>query len=122
MHGLGREATQLQGFVWIFATFARLSFGEFSAENSKTWLCSFSFIIISVEMLRFQSNQYLKLAPVLSRFCNGLFYSCSLTAVTWPLNGSEAGSDLVLIRTSLPLLCSKSSCSNANMTKAEKFT
>ena len=33
--------------------------------------------------------------------------------VTWPLNGSEAGSDLVLIQTSLPLLC-KSSCSYAN--------
>ena len=33
--------------------------------------------------------------------------------VTWPLNGSEAGVDLVLIQTSLLLLC-KSSCSYAN--------
>ena len=33
--------------------------------------------------------------------------------VTWPLNGSEAGSDLVLIQTSMLLLC-KSSCSYAN--------
>ena len=33
--------------------------------------------------------------------------------VTWPLNGSEAGGELVLIQTSLRLLC-KSSCSNAN--------
>ena len=33
--------------------------------------------------------------------------------VTWPLNGSEAGVDLVLINTSLLLLC-KSSCSYAN--------
>ena len=33
--------------------------------------------------------------------------------VTWPLNGNEAGGDLVSIQTSLPLLC-KSSCSNAN--------
>ena len=32
--------------------------------------------------------------------------------VTWPLNGSEAGGDLVLIQTSM-LLC-KSSCSYAN--------
>ena len=32
--------------------------------------------------------------------------------VTWPLNGSEAGGDLVLIQTSLLLLC-KSSYSNA---------
>ena len=36
-----------------------------------------------------------------------------LCSVTWPLNGSEAGGDLVLIQTSLFLLC-KSSCSNAN--------
>ena len=36
--------------------------------------------------------------------------SCS---VTWPLNGREAGGDLVLIQTSLLLLC-KTSCSNAN--------
>ena len=34
-------------------------------------------------------------------------------SVTWPLNGSEAGGDLVLIQTSLLLLC-KSRCSNAN--------
>ena len=43
---------------------------------------------------------------------NRLFYSCLLT-VTWPMNGSEAGGDLVLIQTSLLLLC-KSNCSNAN--------
>ena len=34
-------------------------------------------------------------------------------SVTWPLNGSVAEGDLVLIRTSLPLLC-KSRCFNAN--------
>ena len=33
--------------------------------------------------------------------------------LTWPLNGSEAGSDLVLIQTPLLLLC-KSTCSYAN--------
>ena len=33
--------------------------------------------------------------------------------VAWPLNGSEAGVDLVLIQTSLLLLC-KSSCSYGN--------
>jgi len=32
---------------------------------------------------------------------------------TWPLHGSEAGVDLVLIQTSLLLLC-KTSCSDAN--------
>ena len=34
-------------------------------------------------------------------------------SVTWPLNGSEAGGDLVLIQASLLLSC-KSSCSHAN--------
>ena len=34
-------------------------------------------------------------------------------SVTWPWNGSEAGVDLVLIQTSLLLLC-KTSYSNAN--------
>ena len=33
--------------------------------------------------------------------------------VTWPLTGSEAGVDFILIQTSLLLLC-KSSCSHAN--------
>ena len=44
-------------------------------------------------------------------------------SVTWPLNGSEVRIALVLIQTSLLLLC-KLSCSNANqginMTKAKK--
>ena len=34
-------------------------------------------------------------------------------SVTWPLDGSEAGGDLVLLQTSLPVLC-KTSFSNAN--------
>ena len=34
-------------------------------------------------------------------------------SVTWPLHGSEAGGDLVLIQTSLLLLC-KRSCFNVN--------
>ena len=35
-------------------------------------------------------------------------------SVTWPSNGSEAGDDLVLIQTSLLLLC-KSSCYNEKL-------
>ena len=34
LYGLGRQATKLQGFVWKFATFARLPSGQFSVENS----------------------------------------------------------------------------------------
>ena len=53
--GLGRQATKLKGFVLNFATFARLPFEQFSAENSQTWLGSFSFSNISVEMFRFST-------------------------------------------------------------------
>ena len=34
LYGLGRQGTKLLGFAWNFATFARLPFGQFSAENS----------------------------------------------------------------------------------------
>ena len=53
LYGLGRQATKLQGFVWNFITCARLPFGKFSAENSYARLGSFSFINISVQMIRF---------------------------------------------------------------------
>ena len=47
-----------------------------------------------------------------SKFCRGDHFTV-VGLVTWPLNGSEAAVDLVLIQTSLLLLC-KSSCSYAN--------
>ena len=53
LYGLGRQATKLKGFVWNFATFEILPFEQFSTENSQTWLGSFSFSNISVEMFRF---------------------------------------------------------------------
>ena len=53
LYGLGRQATNFKGFVWNFPTFARLPFGQFFTENSQTWLGSFSFSNISVEMFRF---------------------------------------------------------------------
>jgi len=57
------------------------------------------------------------LAPTLiwaireAKLHNRPFYSCLL--MIWPLDASEAGVDLVLIQTSLLLLC-KTSCSYAN--------
>ena len=36
LYGLGRQATNFKGFVWNFATFTRLPFGQFSTENSQT--------------------------------------------------------------------------------------
>ena len=42
-----------------------------------------------------------------------IYHFTVVCSVTWPLIGSESGGDLVLIQTSLPLLC-KSSCSYVN--------
>lgn len=53
LYGLGRQATKLERFVWNFKIFARLPFGQFSADNSQTWLGSYSFNNISVEMFLF---------------------------------------------------------------------
>ena len=36
LYGLGRQATKFEEFVWNFATFARLSFGQFSTATSQT--------------------------------------------------------------------------------------
>ena len=78
--------------------FARLPFGQFSAENSKPWLDSSSFIKKNsrLKCLDFQSNQYKKLTPVLSRFCNGLWHLSpkymTLLTVTGDLHiGEETG-------------------------------
>ena len=58
-YGLGGQATKLlAGFVWNFATFVRLPFGQFSFVELLTWLGSFSFSEISVQLFRFQSNEY----------------------------------------------------------------
>ena len=43
---------------------------------------------------------------------SGIDHITFFYSMTWPLNGSEAGGDLVLIQTSLILLC-ESSCSYA---------
>jgi len=52
-------------------------------------------------------------------FNNTIDHFTVVCSVTWPLNGSEAGDDLVLIQTLLLLLC-KSSCSYANWHLNEK--
>ena len=45
--------------------------------------------------------------------CTVIGHFTVVFSVTWPLNGTEAEGDLVLIQTSLLLLC-KLSCSYAN--------
>ena len=61
------------------------------------------------ESLLIQTPEYYSLFAV----HNSIGHFTVVGLVTWPLNGSEAGVDLVSIKTSLFLLC-KSSCSYAN--------
>ena len=76
--------------------------GEASGRGSTPAPC---FLIISFFRLR-KKIQVPGAIPAIDHFT-------VVDLVTWPLNGSEAGVDLVLIQTSLLLLC-KSSCSYAN--------
>jgi len=52
-------------------------------------------------------------APPASLRSHAIDHFTVVCSVTWPLNGSEAAGGLVLIKTSLLLLC-KSSCSYTN--------
>ena len=49
---------KFRGFVWNFATFARLPFGQFSTENSQSpdWV-AFHSVIFQLECLDFRCNQ-----------------------------------------------------------------
>ena len=52
------------------------------------WIAFYS-VTFQLKCLDFQSNQYKKLVPVLSRFCNGLWrelnFSVHLMVYHWPL-------------------------------------
>ena len=46
---------------------------NFPMKTLKLGWVAFHSVTLQLKCLDFQSNQYKKLAPVLSRFCNGLF-------------------------------------------------
>ena len=63
LHGLGRQATKLLGLVRNFATFARLPFGQFSAETLKLGWIAFRSLTFQLKCLDFLSDQDKKLTP-----------------------------------------------------------
>ena len=73
LYGLGRQAKKLEGFVWNFATFASSHLDNFPQKTLKLGRVAFHSLTFQFQCLDFQSNQYKKLAPVPSRFCNGLY-------------------------------------------------
>ena len=80
------------------------------AGNSELCFPSTSMFPSASPRISGKQNSLFPLGPVIKRLID---HFTVVGLVTWPLNGSEAGGDLVLIQTSLLLLC-KSSCSYAN--------
>ena len=68
------------------------------------------FLQLAMQQMHCKLQEKIHVTP---HFATAIDHFTVADIVTWPLNGSEAGVDLVLIQTSLLLLC-KSSCSYAN--------
>ena len=70
LYGLGRHAYKdLYGILQLL----RLShLNNFPLKTLKLGWVAFHSVTFQLKCLDFQSNQYKKLVPVLSRFCNGL--------------------------------------------------
>ena len=99
-------------FSYYFISKLKLGICHFHVWSSIFRDLAFSVdILIEVKRCKYMPNEPINNYWMRLRISwIGLFTVVSL--VTWPLNGSEAGVDLVLIQTSLLLLC-KSSCSYA---------
>ena len=84
---------------------------ENETTSSGACLKNYLLFVCGVEVGRFEFHHMCLCMVHTMRVPNRPFtVVCSLT---WPLNGSETAGELVLIKTSLPLLC-RSSCSYAN--------
>ena len=70
LYGLGRQATKLYGILQLLR-FSHLN--NFQLKTLKLGWVAFHSVTFQLKCLDFQSNQYKKLVPVLSRFCNGLY-------------------------------------------------
>ena len=104
--------TTVQNELFHYTSFA--SHGRYKL-NKWTSLSMCGFIAQLVEQC-IGIAEVMSLNPVEAQNFLGFFpidHFTVVSLVTWPLNGSEAGVDLVLIQTSL-LLLYKSSCSYAN--------
>ena len=73
-----------KGLYGILQLLQRFHLDNFPPKTLKLGWVAFHSLTFQLKCLDFQSNQYKKLAPVLSRFCNGL----------WDLNHSEQSTDL----------------------------
>ena len=58
---------------------------NFPLKTLKPGWVAFHSVTFQLKCLDFQSNQYKKLVPVLSRFCNGLFQITPLTNITFQI-------------------------------------
>ena len=72
---------------------------NFPLKTLKLGWVAFHSLTFQLKCLDFQSNQYKKLAPVLSRFCNGLWAWGETTVVTQKYVGSGNQINLNVRRT-----------------------
>ena len=73
LYGLGRQAIKGKGLYGLFQLLQGSHLDNFLLKNLKLGWLAFHLLTFQLKCLDCQSNQYKKLALVLSRFCNWLF-------------------------------------------------
>ena len=83
LYGLGRQATKFSKDLYGILQLLRFShLNNFPLKTLKFGWIAFYSVTFQLKCLDFQSNQYKKLVPVLSRFCNGLYSECKKGRLT----------------------------------------
>ena len=73
LYGLRRQATKLEGFDGTLQLLQGSHLTNFPLKTLKIGWVAFYSVAFQLKCLDFQSTQYKKLVPVLSRFCNWLY-------------------------------------------------
>ena len=73
LYGLGGQAKKREGLYGILQLLQGSHVDNFPLTTLKLNWVAFHSVTFQLKCLDFQSNQYKKLVPVLSQFCNGLW-------------------------------------------------
>ena len=72
LYGLGKRPQNYKDLYGILLLLRGSHLNSFPLKTLKLGWVAFHSVPFQLKCLDFQSNQYKKLVPVLSRFCNGL--------------------------------------------------
>ena len=75
LYGLSDRRQNYKGLYGILQLLQSSHLDNFPVKTLKLGWVAFHSLTFQSKCLHFQSNRYKKLAPVLSRFCNGLLFS-----------------------------------------------